>query len=264
MQTDAEWKAFDAIAEEARRRPARVERMTYRAAGTSSVSARAEGDSAADGSRGVEAGTAETARFAQLEERLRVAEQAAKADVEAARREGLAALERSRQQAEQAAAAAKKAVEREIGSAIESFLAERNDYFAKAEQEVVKLALAIAARILNREASLDPLLLAGAVRVALGQLGETTGVRLRCPNDQVERWREQVRQWPNLPAAPEVAADAALGAGECRIEARIGSVDLGVRAQLEEIERGFFDLLDQRPGGALRRSENPGRSEAGS
>jgi hypothetical protein len=34
--------------------------------------------------------------------------------------------------------------------------------------------------------------------------------------------------------------------GECVLEAHPGSVDLGVRAQLEEIERGFFDLLEQR------------------
>jgi len=35
------------------------------------------------------------------------------------------------------------------------------------EHEVVKLALAVAARILRREAQMDPLLLTGAVRVAL-------------------------------------------------------------------------------------------------
>jgi flagellar assembly protein FliH len=29
--------------------------------------------------------------------------------------------------------------------------------------------------------------------------------------------------------------------GDCVVEAELGSVDLGVRAQLAEIERGFFD-----------------------
>jgi len=251
METDAEWKAFDAIAAEARRSPARVERMTYRVAGTSSVPARAEGDPA---SGGESADAAEASRFAQMEDRLRHAEQTTKTRVEAARNEGMAMLERARQQAEEAAVGARQAAERQIGATLESFLAERNEYFAKAEQEVVKLALAIAARILNREAALDPLLLAGAVRVALGQLGETTGVRLRCPADQVERWREQMLLWPKLSVALEVAGDASLVAGECRIEAQIGSVDLGVRAQLEEIEKGFFDLLDQRPGGGPRQS----------
>jgi hypothetical protein len=30
-------------------------------------------------------------------------------------------------------------------------------------------------------------------------------------------------------------------------------VDLGVKAQLQEIERGFFDLLEQRPGAERHR-----------
>ncbi len=29
--------------------------------------------------------------------------------------------------------------------------------------------------------------------------------------------------------------------GDCRIESKVGTVDLGIRAQLGEIERGFFD-----------------------
>ena len=48
--------------------------------------------------------------------------------------------------------------------------AERDRFLHAVEQEVVKLALAVAARILRREAQMDPLLLTGAVRVALGQL----------------------------------------------------------------------------------------------
>ena len=122
---------------------------------------------------------------------------------------------------------------------------EREEYFARVEREVVELALAIAGRILHREALLDPLLLAGAVRVALGQLGETSGVRLRCPAGDVEHWRDWVA---GLAPAPEIVGDRSLAAGECALEATVGNVDLGVRAQLVEIERGFFDLLEQRPG----------------
>jgi flagellar assembly protein FliH len=42
-------------------------------------------------------------------------------------------------------------------------------------------------------------------------------------------------------------ADERLQAGECVLETKLGTVELGVRAQLEEIERGFFDLLNHRP-----------------
>ena len=44
-----------------------------------------------------------------------------------------------------------------------------------------------------------------------------------------------------------VIGDSRLQAGECILETSVGRVDLGVKAQLEEIEKGFFDLLQQRP-----------------
>lgn len=130
--------------------------------------------------------------------------------------------------------------------ALEEFTASRDRYLAQVEQEVVRLALAIAARILHREALMDPLLLAGAVRVALGQLADTTEVRLKVPASEHEMWREMLHLMPNLPLRPELFADEALTTGECILETRLGSVDLGVRSQLAEIERGFFDLLEHR------------------
>lgn len=134
----------------------------------------------------------------------------------------------------------------ELGSALDSFRRQRDEYLARVEQETVRLALAIAERILHREAQMDPLLLTGAVRVALGQLAETTAVRLRVPAAQSAMWTELLRLMPGLPLRPEVVADAEMQEAEAVLEAELGTVDLGVRAQIAEIERGFFDLLDAR------------------
>ena len=42
--------------------------------------------------------------------------------------------------------------------------------------------------------------------------------------------------------------------GDCVIETELGSVDLGIRSQLGEIERGFFDrAADASPEPAARR-----------
>ena len=59
-------------------------------------------------------------------------------------------------------------------------------------------------------------------------------------------WIDLLRVTPDLPVSPKIVADEALAAGECLLETQLGSVDLGVRSQLAEIERGFFDLLEQR------------------
>jgi flagellar assembly protein FliH len=133
-----------------------------------------------------------------------------------------------------------------LTAALDGFLADRDRYLAQVEQEVVRLALAIAARVLHRESLMDPLLLSGAVRVALGQLAETTEVRLKIPASEYQMWREMLHLMPNLPLRPEVIVDDALTTGECLLETHLGSVDLGVRSQLAEIERGFFDLLEHR------------------
>ena len=87
----------------------------------------------------------------------------------------------------------------------------------------------------------DALLLTGAVRVALGQLSRSTQVRLRVPPAELDLWTEAIALVPNLALKPSVVAGEGMGLGECEIETELGSVDLGIRAQLGEIERGFFD-----------------------
>ncbi len=129
----------------------------------------------------------------------------------------------------------------QIECMVASFAGERDRYLQAVEYEVVKLALAVSSRILRREAQMDPLLLTGAVRVALGQLAASTSVRLRVPPAELELWTEAIAHLPNLPVKPQVLAGDGMRLGDCSVETELGSVDLGVRAQLSEIERGFFD-----------------------
>jgi len=124
---------------------------------------------------------------------------------------------------------------------IESFARERDRFLRQVEHEVVELALAVAARILRREAQMDPLLLTGAVRVALGQLSGSTAVKLRVPPAELDLWNEALALVPNTALKPAVVAGDGMRLGDCLIETELGSVDLGIRSQLGEIERGFFD-----------------------
>jgi flagellar assembly protein FliH len=179
----------------------------------------------------------------EAEQALAEREQQFARQLEAARRE---AFENGREAARGEQVAWRQQCAAQLASALEGLCAQRDEYLARVEHEVVRLALAIAARILHREAQMDPLLLSGAVRVALGQLAESTEVKLRVPAAQRELWAEMLRLMPGLPLRPEVVADAEMQVSEAVLEAGLGSVDLGVRAQLAEIERGFFDLLEVR------------------
>lgn len=171
----------------------------------------------------------------------RIAEETRKsfeAGRERGRQEGRQA-EHEAQAAAMATAEQRKA--RQAAELIEKFAQERDRYLHAVEEEVVKLALAVAARILRREAQMDPLLLTGAVRVALGQLSGSTQVKLRVPPAELNLWTEAIGLVPNLAVKPRVEAGEGMRLGDCVIETGLGSVDLGIRAQLSEIERGFFD-----------------------
>ena len=170
-----------------------------------------------------------------------------KRSFEAGREQG---RQEGRQDAEKARAAAQAEADgkraRQFAGLLEKFAQERARYLRAVEHEVVKLALAVAARILRREAQMDPLLLTGAVRVALGQLSASTKVRLLVPPAELDLWTEAIALVPHLAVKPTVVAGEGMLLGDCAIETEMGSVDLGIRAQLGEIERGFFD----RAGGA--------------
>jgi flagellar biosynthesis/type III secretory pathway protein FliH len=185
---------------------------------------------------------------------------------EETRRSFEAGRERGRLEGRQAEvesqAAAKSAAEqqrmRQATELIESFEQERERYLQSVEHEVVELALAIAARILRREAQMDPLLLTGAVRVALGQLAGATEVRLKVPAAELDLWTEAMALLPNLAIKPVVLAGEGMRLGDCLIETEMGAVDLGIRPQLGEIERGFFD----RPGASLVKAD-PSMNQTG-
>jgi len=126
------------------------------------------------------------------------------------------------------------------------FASAREKYFLSVEQEVVNLALAIAGRVLHREAQLDPLLLAGVVRVALDKMQDRTGVVLRVAADDVMPWQEMFAA-TEASERPNVIEDIRMQRGDCLLETKMGTVELGIGVQLEEIEKGFFDLLNRRP-----------------
>jgi flagellar assembly protein FliH len=171
--------------------------------------------------------------------------------VDAARREGFQEGDRegrrlARAEMEAEALAAFTRERERIVVVVREFGVARVQYFAGVEQQVVKLALAIAARVLHREAQVDPLLLAGAVRVALEKLADRSGVVLRVAATDVAGWVHMFEA-TEPSERPQVLEDARLKLGECALETKMGTVELGVSVQLEEIEKGFFDLLNHRP-----------------
>jgi flagellar assembly protein FliH len=140
------------------------------------------------------------------------------------------------------------ALREEISKALVDFAAERDLYFQRVEEQLIRLTLAIARKILNREAQVDPLLLTGILRVALEKIGSGTNIRLRANPSDIQVWRAYFAQSLEKFPAPELIGDPEIQLGRCILETEMGATEIGLETQLKEIEQGFLDLLAQRPG----------------
>lgn len=118
------------------------------------------------------------------------------------------------------------------------FAKDRERYFGAAEGQVVRLALAVARRVLAREVAADAMHLAGTVRAALARVQDGSSPVLRVSGEESEAWRAMF-----VGGGVEVVRDDSLGEGECVLETNVGRVELGVEVQMGEIERGFGELL---------------------
>jgi flagellar assembly protein FliH len=115
----------------------------------------------------------------------------------------------------------------------------------EAEQDVVRLSLAMARRLLRREVSIDKEALIGLLRTALDRLDqrETSRVRVR-PEDAafITAYLDHI----GSPQRIEVTPDPALERGGLIFETSRGEMDASIETQLEEIERGFADVLHRK------------------
>ena len=134
-----------------------------------------------------------------------------------------------------------------IAEALRLFGQKTNEYYARAEVEMVHLSLAIAAKILHREAQVDRMLVAALVKVALEKLQRGTAATVRVPPEEVADWNRYFEGGNSADIRVEVTADPSVEAHNCILETELGTTQLGLDAQLKEIEQGFFDLLAQRP-----------------
>jgi len=135
----------------------------------------------------------------------------------------------------------------QIAEAIRLFAQKTNEYYSRAEVEMVHLSLAIAGKILHREAQVDRMLVAALVKVVMEKLQRGTTATVRVPPEEVADWNRYFEGNTTADIRVEVTADPSVEAHNCILETELGTTELGLDAQLKEIEQGFFDLLAQRP-----------------
>ena len=117
----------------------------------------------------------------------------------------------------------------------------RGRFRKEAEQDLVKLSIAIARKILHRELTIDPNAILALVRVVLESIDarEVHCVRLHPADAAVV---EKLLSTMGAPQQLAVTADATLERGAAIFETARGNLDASIQTQLAEIERGFADL----------------------
>jgi flagellar assembly protein FliH len=130
-----------------------------------------------------------------------------------------------------------------ISETLAAFQQQKTDYYSKVEIQLVHFALGIAAKILHREAQVDRMVVAGLVKVMLDKLQKGSRMAVRVRPEEVGSWRNYFHDNPDL----QIIDDASLEPRDCVLETELGTTELGLDAQLKEVEKGFADLLAQRP-----------------
>ena len=154
--------------------------------------------------------------------------------MEAGRREGEAAGRR-------AAEAELQPVLQRLAASIQHISELPATLRAQSEAELVRLAVAIAQRILQRELNVDPAVITGLLRVGLEKVRTQDVMRVRvCPEHQAA-----LREYLQSSGASyvEVNADPTQERGGMVFETSRGRLDVSIGTQLREIERGLTDRL---------------------
>jgi flagellar assembly protein FliH len=129
-----------------------------------------------------------------------------------------------------------------LSRSIEQLALHRGKIQREAEPELVRLAMAVARRILRRELSVDPEALLGIVKAGLERIESAEIHRVRVHPEQA---RALAALLEGAARRVEIAADAGLPVGAVIFETSRGSLDTGLETQLKEIERGFADIYPQ-------------------
>jgi flagellar assembly protein FliH len=194
-----------------------------------------------------DAGTRSGARNIATGSRRRTEVELAEAEVaERITRERAEAVEQTEQRLRQQFESQLLAARAGVAEALKAFDVQRTEYFARVEAEVVQLALAIAAKILHREAQVDPMLVATLVKMTIDKMREGSSVTVRVGIGRAARWKQYFAAQANG-ARVEITEDATLSDHDCVLETELGVANFGLDTQLKEVEQGFFDLLALRP-----------------
>lgn len=120
----------------------------------------------------------------------------------------------------------------------------REDIRQQTIQDLVHLAVSVAARVLHREVAVDPDALSGLIQAAYLKIQTREISRVRM-HPTLEVMVRKVLQQAGAPKNLVLQSDPSLKPAEVFFETAQGTLDASVETQLREIERGLADRLER-------------------
>jgi flagellar assembly protein FliH len=108
----------------------------------------------------------------------------------------------------------------------------------RSERELVRLALAMAERIVRRELDIDRDLLAVMARVAIDRLGENAVATIHLHPSDAEAALQRTDGAQS--GSVDIVADVNVPRGGCLVRSSFGSIDAGIDAQMRELARALL------------------------
>jgi flagellar biosynthesis/type III secretory pathway protein FliH len=131
-----------------------------------------------------------------------------------------------------------RTLETVVKSTVDEVQRMQQQWHAEADQQVLRLAVAIAERIIRRQLEQQPSISSQWIRDSLELVSSSSRIRICLHPDDCQRLAGQVEQIIAEVARIvefEVTADATVSPGGCRVESEHGLVDQCVEAQLQRI-----------------------------
>lgn len=173
-------------------------------------------------------------RLARFEAELRQREAAARQ----------AGFQEGEETAESRLAAPLRETAERMAAHVEELAGLRRKLRREAEEDLVRLAVAIARRILRRELTAEPSAILGIVKAALERIDAREVLRIRVHPDVAFVLEDSLHR-RSAPERVEVLPDGGLERGAVVIETSRGSFDASIETQLQEIERGLADRVSR-------------------
>jgi flagellar assembly protein FliH len=137
-----------------------------------------------------------------------------------------------------------EAMLRRVAQTLTDLAGLRDTLIQQTERQMVQLAITIARRIVMREVSLDPELIAAMAHVALKKLGTSAPATIRLNPEDYTVVAHDGERWGG--GQVNVVPDPAITRGGCLVESEFGRIDASIDRQFDEMTRAL--LGDERGG----------------